>query len=225
MMTREDKLYSMKGDMLIKEADKLGVKVACNKNRTQLKESKQNVIDRILAFEASQIKEVEEDVTVEHKLVPMLGIEKLEELKKEYSHEEDVIVDKVVETVVDNESELTDEEYAKIGLEIAEQAKEKARKHKNNKVDNSDKLYELELLLNNLDSKYYESVKCYKIKAEGKTIAEVYPQKKGIRVYVHKDYDISNVCVIKDNYKYYLPVAVNFDYDNIAKVIEFLNRK
>lgn len=60
MMTREDKLYSMKGDMLIREADKLGVKVACNKTRTQLKESKQNVIDRILAFEASQVNEVEE---------------------------------------------------------------------------------------------------------------------------------------------------------------------
>lgn len=109
MMTREDKLYSMKGDMLIKEADKLGVKVACNKNRTQLKESKQNVVDRILAFEASHIEEVNEV-------------------------EEDVTVDEVVETVVDNESGLTDEEYAKIGLEIAEQAKEKARKHKEDKT-------------------------------------------------------------------------------------------
>lgn len=139
--------------------------------------------------------------------------------------ETDTNLELLVSSDSKEQAETLVEEYAKIGLEIAEQAKEKARKHKNNKVDNSDKLYELELLLNNLDSKYYESVRCYKIKAEGKTIAEVYPQKKGIRVYVHKDYDISNVCVIKDNYKYYLPVAVNFDYDNISKVMEFLNRK
>ena len=51
-MSREDKLYSMKGDMLIAECDKLGVKVNCNKTRTQLKESKSKVIDRILAFES-----------------------------------------------------------------------------------------------------------------------------------------------------------------------------
>lgn len=51
-MSREDKLYSMKGDMLIAECDKLGVKVSCNKTRTQLKESKSKVIERILAFES-----------------------------------------------------------------------------------------------------------------------------------------------------------------------------
>lgn len=51
-MSRKDKLYSMKGDMLIKECDKLGVKVSCNKSRTQLKESKSKVVNRILAFES-----------------------------------------------------------------------------------------------------------------------------------------------------------------------------
>lgn len=111
MMTREDKLYSMKGDMLIKEADKLGVKIDANKERTKLREAKSKVVERILAFEASQIKEVE-----------VIDIE------------ENETIDEVVETIVDNESELTDEEYAKIGLEIAEQAKEKARKHKDDKT-------------------------------------------------------------------------------------------
>ena len=96
-MERE-KLESMKGSELIAYADNLGVKVDCNKTRTQLKESKKNVIDRILAFEASQVKK------------------------------------EVVETVIDTESELSDEEYAKIGLEIAEQAKEKARKNKEDKT-------------------------------------------------------------------------------------------
>lgn len=58
-MTREDKLYSMKGSDLIKEADKLGIKVNCNKTRTQLSEAKSKVVERILAAEAA-IEEVEE---------------------------------------------------------------------------------------------------------------------------------------------------------------------
>lgn len=50
-MTREDKLYSMKGVDLIKVADSLGVKVSCNKTRTALKEAKSDVINRILEAE------------------------------------------------------------------------------------------------------------------------------------------------------------------------------
>lgn len=50
-MTREDKLYSMRGTELIAVADKLGVKVACNKTRTALKEAKSAVVERILAAE------------------------------------------------------------------------------------------------------------------------------------------------------------------------------
>lgn len=49
-MERE-KLESMKGSELIAYADKLGVKVSCNKERTSLKESKAKVIDKIVAFE------------------------------------------------------------------------------------------------------------------------------------------------------------------------------
>jgi hypothetical protein len=53
-LSREDRLWTLKGDMLIVECDKLGVKVNCNKTRTQLKESKAKVIDRILSFEKSK---------------------------------------------------------------------------------------------------------------------------------------------------------------------------
>lgn len=49
-MSRE-KLESMKGSELIAYADKLGVKVSCNKERTSLKESKAKVIDKIVSFE------------------------------------------------------------------------------------------------------------------------------------------------------------------------------
>lgn len=50
-MTYEQKLYSMKGIDLIREADKLGVKVITNKPRTALKESKDKVVERILDHE------------------------------------------------------------------------------------------------------------------------------------------------------------------------------
>ena len=49
-MSRE-KLESMKGTELIAYADKLGVKLNCNKERTGLKESKSKAIDKIVAFE------------------------------------------------------------------------------------------------------------------------------------------------------------------------------
>ena len=51
MLSRNDRLMTMKGADLINLADRLGIKVACNKARTQLKESKQGVIDRIIAAE------------------------------------------------------------------------------------------------------------------------------------------------------------------------------
>lgn len=53
-MTREETLRNMVGPELIKEADKLGVKVSTNKERTKLAESKAKVVDRILVFEAEQ---------------------------------------------------------------------------------------------------------------------------------------------------------------------------
>lgn len=80
-MSRE-KLESMKGSELIAYADKLGVKVSCNKERTSLKESKAKVIDKIISFETEH---TAKDEKVERNLVPMPGIEKLETLRKEYN--------------------------------------------------------------------------------------------------------------------------------------------
>lgn len=62
-MTREEILRQMKGPELIKEADKLGVKVKCDKARTKLVEKKSDLVDRILAFEAEQqFEEVIEEI-------------------------------------------------------------------------------------------------------------------------------------------------------------------
>ena len=59
---REIKLYSMKGPELIKEADKLGVKVKCNKTRTKLVEAKADLVERILAFEAEKNAQPEAEI-------------------------------------------------------------------------------------------------------------------------------------------------------------------
>ncbi len=208
MMTREEKLYSLKGDMLIQEADKLGVKVACNKTRTQLKESKQNVIDRILAFEASQIEEVNEV-------------------------EEDVAVDEVIETVVDNESELTDEEYAKIGLEIAEQAKEKSRKHRECKkvefvgdkpTDDSiiDRLENA-----NINYKKYDNRSDFSILDEnGKAKARVFIQNKKMRIQTKSLNEFaSKLSDVITGYKHTLSNVIFVKYtdtclDTMLKIIE-----
>lgn len=53
-MSRIEELKAMKGPALIKEADKLGVKVKCNKDRNKLVEAKAALVERILAFEAEQ---------------------------------------------------------------------------------------------------------------------------------------------------------------------------
>lgn len=71
-MTRTDELFSMNGATLIQLADKLGVKVNCNKTRTQLKEKKENVVNRILEAEkkiadAKAEKQIEKAVKAEKK--------------------------------------------------------------------------------------------------------------------------------------------------------------
>lgn len=125
--------------------------------------------------------EVEEQIQVleeEHKLVPMPGIEKLEELKKEYPK----------------------------------------KKTKKSSIDRSNEILELDAFIGNTyNNKYYESVKCYKIIKDGKTIAEVYPRKKNIEVRVKaikEDFD-SDV-LYKDGYKYYLPVHYFIEYSSLA---------
>ncbi len=57
-MNRE-KLEAMKGSELVRYADKLGVNLNCNKERTALKESKLKAIDKIVEFEKKHPVKVE----------------------------------------------------------------------------------------------------------------------------------------------------------------------
>ena len=84
-MTREEMLRAMKGPELIKEADKLGVKVKCDKARTKLVEAKSALVDRILAFESEQ----STDNLVE-KLKEEFGVEEIEEVEEVEEVEEEV---------------------------------------------------------------------------------------------------------------------------------------
>ena len=87
MLTREERLWTMKGQDLIKAADKVGVKVKCNRVRTQLKEAKENVIARILEAEhiVEEINKAEEEKELEEKLEK----EAEDEVKAMYGDQED----------------------------------------------------------------------------------------------------------------------------------------
>lgn len=149
-MSRKE-LESMKGSELIAYADKLGVKVSCNKERTGLKESKSKVIDKILVFEENNKKSSEK------------------KSKKETIKHTFILPD----CFTDN-------------------------------------------------SRYYENVNCYKIKKDNKTLAEIYPQKKAICVYIRKTKNTDGFNVVKDDYKYYLPVKVLVPYEDIFKLEELI---
>lgn len=98
MMTREQHLYSMKGCDLIKEADKLGIKVNCNKTRTQLSEAKQKVVERILAAEAAatqpeeiETEEIEEVIETVETQIEETPVEEIVEETHEEEIEEETI--------------------------------------------------------------------------------------------------------------------------------------
>lgn len=80
-MTREDKLYAMTGRTLIMRADELGIKVACNKTRTALKEAKSKVIERILAVENAA--EETEEVAAYNESIEQTVIEEPETITEE----------------------------------------------------------------------------------------------------------------------------------------------
>lgn len=84
---------------------------------------------------------------------------------------------------------------------------------KSKKVDRTRELSEIDSFLGNTyNNTWYASVKCYKIKKNGKTIAEVYPRMKNIEVRVKKVKDDLDI-LYKDGYKYYLPVHYYVPYE------------
>lgn len=109
-------------------------------------------------------------------------------------------------------------------VEVKEEVIKKPNK-KSKKVDRSRELSEIDSFLGNTyNNTWYSSVKCYKIKKNGKTIAEVYPRMKNIEVRVKKVKDDLDLDILyKDGYKYYLPVHYYVPYEtDYIKIIEDL---
>ena len=79
------------------------------------------------------------------------------------------------------------------------------------------------------EHKYYSSVNCYKINRNGRTFAEVYPQKKKLMCYFKSlaGLDLTKTIFSKDGYKYYLPARVDISYetDYLNTLKEFLDIK
>lgn len=97
-------------------------------------------------------------------------------------------------------------------VEVKEEVIKKPNK-KSKKVDRTRELSEIDSFLGNTyNNTWYASVKCYKIKKNGKTIAEVYPRMKNIEVRVKKVKDDLDI-LYKDGYKYYLPVHYYVPYE------------
>ena len=97
-------------------------------------------------------------------------------------------------------------------VEVKEEVIKKPNK-KPKKVDRTRELSEIDSFLGSTyNNTWYASVKCYKIKKNGKTIAEVYPRMKNIEVRVKKVKDDLDI-LYKDGYKYYLPVHYYVPYE------------
>ena len=97
-------------------------------------------------------------------------------------------------------------------VEVKEEVIKKPNK-KSKKVDRTKELSEIDSFLGSTyNNTWYSSVKCYKIKKNGKTIAEVYPRMKNIEVRVKKVKDDLDI-LYKDGYKYYLPVHYYVPYE------------
>lgn len=106
-----------------------------------------------------------------------------------------------------------------------ERRKEYPRKKSSKKVDRTKEFGELDTYIRNtFENSWYPSVKCYKIKKEGKTVAEIYPRRKNIEVRVKEiKNDFDSDVLYKDGYKYYLPVHYFVSYDtDYIRIIEDL---
>lgn len=161
-MTREDRLYAMTGATLIQVADKLGVKVYCNKTRTALKEAKANVIERILAAE----KAAEEAETAE---IMQAKIDAGVEIA-EINPEEVQIVD-----------EIQPEEVVEV--------KTKKQKKERKTVLNTARLTEevIEVLTDNNIKFRVIGKRVRFLDSDNKCFAFVIPNKNDIRLYIMSD--------------------------------------
>lgn len=150
--------------------------------------------------------------------------EVIEEVEEEPEH---------VEEVVDTEKNLTDEDYAKIGVEIAEHAKQKTKKKRNYKkvefVEEKPTDEEIISALNmsNISYKKYDNKSDFVILDEtGKATARVFIQNKKMRIQTKTLNEFaSKLSDVITGYKHTLSNVIFIEYtdtciDTMIKVIE-----
>ena len=148
----------------------------------------------------------------------------IEEVEEEPEH---------VEEVVDTEKNLTDEDYAKIGLEIAEQAKQKTKKKRNYKKVEfvGEKPTDEEIIsalnMSNISYKKYDNKSDFVILDEtGKATARVFIQNKKMRIQTKTLNEFaSKLSDVITGYKHTLSNVIFIEYtdtciDTMIKVIE-----
>lgn len=112
-----------------------------------------------------------------------------------------------------------------IAFEESKKAEKKVDKQKNDETNKNNKSVSNSFTLPDCfsgKSSYYPKVNCYKIKRGTKTVAEIYPQKKRICVYLRSTDGTEGFNVIKDDYKYYLPVKVFVPYEEVDRLEELI---
>lgn len=166
----------------------------------------------------------------------------LKSFKKSWKETEEVIDDDItdevieeveeepeqVEEVAETEKNLTDEDYAKIGVEIAEQAKKKSNNSKKNIVSKDERANVVREYLKSRSVVYKERfysgkrLKCIAIFSGKKKLAEIYPQRKSLAIYVSKLIDLSSIPTTHSDY--FLCQRVDaVDISLLEKVIERLD--
>ena len=166
----------------------------------------------------------------------------LKSFKKSWKETEEVIDDDITdeviekavdetekaEEVVDTEENLSDEDYAKIGVEIAEQAKKKSNNSKKNIVSKDERANVVREYLKSryviYKERFYsgERLKCIAIFSGKKKLAEIYPQRKSLAIYVSKLIDLSSIPTTHSDY--FLCQRVDaVDISLLEKVIERLD--
>lgn len=122
-----------------------------------------------------------------------------------------------VEEVLTTDTEVVEE----TPVETPSKRKETRRKKTTSKVDNTQAIEKIkEFLKSTFDVSYYESVNCYKLKTNGKSVAEVYLRRKQVELRIKNTEKIPEGVNYKEGYKYYLPVHVYISYDNCPQVLQ-----
>lgn len=196
-MTREEKLYSMRGAELIAEAEKLGVKVSHKGNA--LKESKEKAIQKILAAEAVQNEEPEVE--------PVETVQEPENVSRETIEEPAV---DAVETVPETEEKPKKER------------KSRQKKENPDRVVFTDRVVKL-LEAAGYAVKVWDKIpNLFAVKNGKHTVAEVRTGLKGWTLNTKKE--IADT-FIQDYYtqNYFLPATAKLSYADFSIFEDFVN--